>query len=615
MTDTAVAAPRVWAGRARVPRPVSLHDRLVLGLVGVHVVAVLWLTAGGGLFIDDIRAQAYAAGRSWWPFVIESNGTHLAPGARTVDWLMATFAPLAHWPATALSVVIAALYALAVVRLARMTFPAGPAQVVAVGLCLFAASVVPTFAWFRQALTTMLPLALLLLATSFVLEHARTGRRGAFLSALGLHALALTFSERALALPFVVLAVALVAAPASRLTARVGRAALRTVPFVLLNLGFLTAYAGGEYDRAERSDPGVLDAARKLGHWVVVDLLPSFLGGPVRWQVENGPYSSAHTTPVLVGAGVLAAVALLVAAGRTPGAARAGAPVVAVALAYAIPVLTLVYVGRLAVVDDVTASDDLRLLPDVSAAAGFAVAALVGAVLQRRASSPRRRALLGGAALVVALLTVVTWAGFAIRWHDSPTGAYFATLRAALGGSDRQVVPTPVPADVVPGWVDPAFTTGPLVQLLAPDRLDTELSGDPVAVTVSGALQPVRFTRVAAATPPSGFCGFAIPRGETSVTIPLGTPAPYYRGSMVQLGVLAGDAVRLDVVITDRQGWSSGRILGGAGTPELLRGPHRVAVPVPPGRTVAAVSVVVRGENTEGVCVTSAQIVTVGTAG
>ena len=77
------------------------------GLVAFHVAAVTWLVAGGTLYIDDIRAQAYAAGRPRWPFVVESNQTHLAPGARTVDWFMARLAPLEHWPALVLTGAIA----------------------------------------------------------------------------------------------------------------------------------------------------------------------------------------------------------------------------------------------------------------------------------------------------------------------------------------------------------------------------------------------------------------------------------------------------------------------------------------------------------------------------
>jgi hypothetical protein len=82
-TDSPAATRRAPA--ARVRRPYLLTP----AVVALHVAAVTWLSAGGGLYIDDIRAQAYAAGRSFYPFVIESNRTHLAPGARTIDWFMA----------------------------------------------------------------------------------------------------------------------------------------------------------------------------------------------------------------------------------------------------------------------------------------------------------------------------------------------------------------------------------------------------------------------------------------------------------------------------------------------------------------------------------------------
>ena len=47
-------------------RRVALPGAVTAGLVTLHVFAVTWLVAGGGLYIDDIRAQAYAAGRTWW---------------------------------------------------------------------------------------------------------------------------------------------------------------------------------------------------------------------------------------------------------------------------------------------------------------------------------------------------------------------------------------------------------------------------------------------------------------------------------------------------------------------------------------------------------------------
>ncbi len=370
---------------AQAHRP-PVADVVTAGLVVLHVAAVGWLVAGGALYIDDIRAQAYAAGRPIWPFVVESNETHLSPGARTVDWLMAVGAPLQHWPAVAITLGIAALFAWSAVRVLHRIVAHPVARVLGLSWMLFAASVIPSYAWFRQALTTMLPLALILLATSLTLDHVRSGRRRPWLLAAGCHALALTFTERALVVPFVVLAILLVvpAVPRESGRPRLIRGAVTLAPHVLLNLVFLAAYASGSYDRGRGAQPGLLDAVQKLGHWVFADLLPSVIGGPVVWSSGNGPYSFASTPLVLVVAAAALLALLLVLAVRTPGSLRDAAPVALACAAYAVPVLVMIYLGRLAKLDDIGAADDLRLFPDVSAVVAIALAALVGAVLERR---------------------------------------------------------------------------------------------------------------------------------------------------------------------------------------------------------------------------------------
>ncbi|MGL5816763.1 MAG: hypothetical protein ACRCYR_04310 [Phycicoccus sp.] len=592
-------------------------DRVVIaGLGVVHVLAVAWLVAGGSLYIDDIRAQAYAAGRSWWPFVVESNRTHLAPGARTVDWFMARYAPLEHWPAVVITVAIALLVVVATTMLARRAIRHPWARVLAVAWVLFAASTIPTYAWFRQALTTMLPIALVLLLTSLVVDHARTRARRPWVVAVVLHALALTLTERALAVPFVVAVVLVTCTSASDHERRWRRAAGALAPFVLLNVGFLIAYSQGDFDTAEGSRPSITDAVAKLGRWAAVDLLPSFVGGPVQWRPGNGAYSFADTPPALV---VVAAVLLVlgvVVALRTPGSIRAATPAMGVALAYCVPVLAMIYVGRLAQVDEVTAADDLRLLPDVSTAAALAGAALVGAVLERRspparASSQRarHRAVVVGAAAACVLYTM-SWAGFAARWHVTPVPAFLAAMSADVRSTTGQVLPTATPAEVVPGWVDAAFTTAPLVELFNPAALSAELSGAPTVVGPTGDLVPAAFGRVSEAEVPEGFCGRVLGVGTRSATFVLTEDAPYYRGSVVVLGILVGDAERLNVRVADREGRISEPLV--RDPPELLRGPHRMIATVPHGTAVRSITVDVETDNTDGVCVTSAQVSVVG---
>ena len=227
---------------------------------------------------------------------------------------------------------------------------------------LFAASVVPTYAWFRQALTVLLPLALVLLAVTVVLDPpqrpvAAVGGGGGPARA-GTHLL-----ERALTVPVIVVALLLAAGPTGRRTKygwRRGAAVL--APFVVVNVLFLAAYSSGDYDTARGSRPGVLDAVVKVGRWAFVDLLPSFLGGPVVWRPGNARTRSRTARPCSSAAAAMLLLAFVVAA-RTPGSLRSVAPVALGCAAYAVPVLAMVYVGRLAQVDDITAADDLRLLP------------------------------------------------------------------------------------------------------------------------------------------------------------------------------------------------------------------------------------------------------------
>lgn len=596
----------------------SRQAMMALGVL--HVVAVGLLVASGGLFIDDIRAQAYAAGRPIWPFIIESNETHLAPGARTVDWFMATFAPLEHWPAVLITLVIASLYAATTIRLVSQVIASPTARLVAEWWILFGASVIPTFAWFRQALTTMLSVTLVMAIMSFTISFMRTGQRRFFVAAAVLHALTLGFSERALAVPVAVLAI-LICHQGRDLRAlrHWRRTILVMAPHVVINIAFLSVYLSGNFDKAAGAQPSFSDAAIKLGRWLTVDLLPSFLGGPLVWRPGIPPYSFANTPRPLVALTAVAAIGGLVAAWRSRAILQRAWPVLAVSMSYSIPVVGLVYVGRLAQVRDVTSIDDLRLLPDVSVAAALALGALIGAAFDHRhhAATASRRAISGRVLaarnLVVGVFvvaTAVSWVNFGLSWHRTPVKPYLANMREALSGSKEQVLPTALPGAVVPAWVDPDLTTEPLIRLLNPAALRSAMSASPKVITASGELGRARFTRVERASVPGGFCGKGLPAGEQSVSLPLDANASYYRGSIISVGLLVGDAVRINLSVVDDHGQSHGPLV--AQPPELLRGPHRVQAMVPRGVVVQAIEVHAATPNTDGVCVTSAEIAAVG---
>ncbi|HPK11557.1 MAG TPA: hypothetical protein PLP55_02660 [Phycicoccus elongatus] len=603
------AEPLTHLWRSTV-RPRFAGRQVLAGLAGVHVVAVAVLSAVGGLHIDDIRAQAYAAGRPIWPFVVESNRTHLSPGARTVDWLMATFAPLEHWPAVVLTVLIAALYAWSVLALVTRILRRPRVQVLAVSWLLFGATVVPTYAWFRQALTTMLPMALMVMAVVVTLDGVRRPRPLALVLAVALHAVALSFSERALILPVVLAALLVLAARGQLLVRRswIG-IGLRLLPHVALNIAFLLAYRSGEFDTGAGSTPSIGDAAVKLGRWFVVDALPSLVGGPVLWRPGNGPYSFADPPWLVVAAGIVLVTVVTVVAVRRRPALRGALPTVVVCATYAFPALALIYLGRFSKVTDVTSGDDLRLLPDAVAAIAIALAAVLEVtwVSPARPTDLRiRRVIAAAGAGLTAVLCAISWIGFGNQWSRTPVTAYLDQLRTTVGAATGPVVPSPLPNAVLPAWVDPSLTTAPLIELVNPGALEPLLGGDARVITDSGALAPVRTQRVLAADIPGGFCGVGIPEGRQSATVNLPSPAQYYRGSIITVGLLAGDATRINLTAIGSDGVVRGPLV--SSPPELLRGPHRIYALVPYGTKVATVRVDVVTPNSQGVCLTSVQV-------
>ncbi len=200
--------------------------------------------------------------------------------------------------------------------------------------------------------------------------------------------------------------------------------------------------------------------------------------------------------------------------------------------------------------------------------------------------------------------------GFGLQWHDNPTTAYLANLRADVARTTGRVIPTPVPDTVVPGWVDPGFTTRPLVRLVNEAAAGSALGGGrqrrrrvgaPGAQLAGPAWWAGRHRRASAAgrSRPAS----SRPRSRSPEA------APYFRGSVVQLGVLVGDSTRLDLAVTGRDGTTSGHLV--TDPPELLRGPHRVYALVPPGTAVTDIIVTVTTPNTAGVCITSAEVSTV----
>lgn len=630
--------------RQHVADTLTTADVWALRLVALHLVPVAALVVTGGLYIDDLRAQVYASGRSWWPFVVESNATHLAPSARTVDWLQATFLPLQHGPAVAVTLVIHAALGMAFWWVLREL---GAARLVTLPILLLALlqpGMLPATAWYRQALTTLAGLTLTLVAVALVLRAERTGRV-ALPAALATACVAVGagFSERALAA--IPLALALVVArrlrwasptasdPGSSRTAPWWHVRWRRVVPAVVGMGaaagvFTLAYRSEEYAHGGAGHADWWNYPRLIGTSLTRDIVPAVLGGPWRWSPVEPSYATADPPSVLlVVADVLAALLVLVLLVRRSTRRRACAALTAFA-AYALPVWFLLFLGRFAA-GSVAAADDLRLWPDVGTVLLLCAAMALGTRRSRLAPAPRqattswtsrgtsqgaRRRALGQASIAVLTLLVtaggaVSWIGFAQRWSQNQGSDYVDTLRESLPRTTGVVLPSSVPPGVVPGWVQADLTTTELVGLLDPGRVSSLVDGKPLAVDEHGRVRPAHLTVRGRATPPpgSGFCGFHRPgTSQGWLVVPFDEPVPYYRTSVLRVPVLLNDTATVQARAIDRDGRT---IDLGVVARDLERGPHVLMLLLPYRATVAELQVII--DAVTPLCVPSAEVVTV----
>lgn len=598
------------SGRLRTRKTLPDEWDAVAGaIIAVFLLATYWLVAGGGLYVDDIRAQAYAAGEPIWPFIVESNQTHLAPSARIVDWFQATYAPLEPAPAVVVTMVIASVLAVAVWICARWVIRHEPAALLGLFLALFSATIVPSLAWYRQALTGLAAFALVLVTAILVVRFV-DGARWWWLAPMPIvHVIALGFSERALVAPILILAILALLHPAGARQALKWRGAIAIGLLGIVNISFLAVYLTGEFDKAEGARPTVGGFIASTAYSIFRNTMPALLGGPFRWG-GDGIYGFARTPIALAAVASCVAALTLVAALRL----RRGRALrlIVCALSFVIPVYLMVYVGRVARVSDITSVSDLRLHSDAAIVIALCMAGLLGVVvgdprIREKVSTgvPRAVAITVASILMVTSMTGVwvSWVGFGDRWHENSSGDYVERLKVGLARNSGTVVPGPVPESIVPWWVQPDFSTERLVLLISPTT-ETSLVRPPVmAVDLSGDLVAARFTVLDTLPTPSGFCGAPIPAGTASVQIESPEPLPARRQQLVEVGLLVGDTTRIGVSFVDTAG-----VVHPASyyrPPTLHRGPGRVIATVPVNVSVRAVQVEALDANPSGVCVTS----------
>lgn len=590
-------------------------DRAAVLLALGQVPILLMVLVPGSLYLDDLRGQSYAAGRAWWPFVIESNGTHFSPVARTIDWLTVQFAPLADWPAVTVTVLIRVALVVAMWRLLRELFGPRAALLVPLALVAVTPALLPTTAWYRQAMSALLVVIALCLAAQQHLRFMRTGRTShlvgvAVAVTLGL----LTFEKAVLIAVWLVLLTAATAPPTASVRQRLHR--IRRAWASLAIAGCLTAahlliYVTGPFDDGAADQLRVGDVVAMIGRQLGEGLVPGLLGGPWRWR-ETSPYYSVPAAPVALIAGglVLAGLALFWALRHN---SRRVVWALVAFVGYYLLAAAIVAVARLGRFGDVVALD-YRLWPDVIVIAVVCACLAVMPVRSEESGSqttqPSRGTKAVGLAMVAAVLigSVVSTMAFVERWRANPTGDYLRTLQAQLHGAGSRPVrlaPVGLPSAVLPFWIDPDYS---LEDLLAPTKglaIFHNIDGPVLVPDDSGRLAPLQLSQRAAAEPgPDGFCGYGVRPGQ-SRDIPLPAETPYYADEMVHLGVLASRATRLTVSVVSASATRSVVTREPLTTPA---GPHRFLVRVPYDTRVSAIRVRA-AEPDATVCVVLAAVV------
>lgn len=614
-------SPLRWARRR-----LSRVDQAALVLVVAHLVPVGWLVVGGGLYLDDLRAQAYARSQPFWSFVISSNGTHLAPLPRTLDWLQARYAPLEHWPAVVVTLAIHLGLGLAAWLLLRELVGRRPAALVPLALLLLSPALLGATAWYRQALTTLSTTALLLLATWCAVRHVRTGRTRWLVGTTGLVVAGLLCSERAIAGCALVVTAAAAVGLHDRSTDRergslvraFGRPALLAAVLAVAAALYLWAYRSGPFDEGRTGGLDASDYAVLLGRSLGLGVVPTLFGGPWRWS-PTGPALSSAEAPVLA-AGLCCAVLLVALAARCRRRRdrRVVLGAVMVAAAYILPVEAFVLIGRYAAFGPAIAHA-LRLFADCAVVLTIALGVAFLGLDASGARNPRaprritRGALALTTALVVATGTALSWSGFAERWHTNKTSAYITTLRGDLAAANRYgpnttqtVLPGSIPDDVIPGWMQTEISTLDLVALLRPSTEQAVGDASIILVSDKGHLVAGELSTVQAfEAGDSSFCPHRLaPNATEPLVVRSPTVVDHKRDELIELGLLVNDETSLRIDILDARGTAAPLTWPRPTT--LTRGPYVVRLRVPHDVDVAAVRV---HPTTSGLCVVSAKAV------
>jgi hypothetical protein len=602
-------------------------DTVATIMIVAQLPVLAWLLVPGSHYVDDFRGQSYAAGESWWPFVVHSNGTHLSVVARTLDLLQVRFAPLDHTVTVLITVGLRVAFGIAVWKLLRLLFGPLHLTLVPLGVLLASPALVPPTAWYRQTMVLLPILIAIAVATDQHVRWMAWGRRRHLAGAVAGLVLGLLSFEKAVSMtPYLAaVTVALFVGRFRETAGRVWRRGLVAVGcYTALTVVYLVYYFSGQFDTGTGHRPGPLAVLRLTGVTLFEGLIPALFGGPWEWSDHTEYYGIAATPSALSWLAVTAVLlALTLVIRRRFSRVWRGA---LVAFGYLLPLTYLIAVGRYVRVGQIVAQDYRfwvdAMLPLVL---GLSIAFLpvrVGLLAKpmRGRARPRPaghlRPLIGAVAILAVLGASLSTLAFGTEWHRNPADDW---VQRAIHSIQARQAPsgtvalydTSVPAFVVPYWVQPDYS---LEDLLAPVTAHGDVAasfnladGPAYVIDSTGALRTPTLAKVAVnMKPPLHGCGFPfVPGQESPTTIPFSETAAYYRDNTLRLGALVGGRTSLQIALVTEDGTT---LRLRSREPLVLdRGPHTIQFRIPDRVRVTGVQV--RPIAQVGLCIMSASVV------
>ncbi len=326
-------------------------DSGALVMMAVQALVVFVQTAGGSLYLDDLRAQAYALNQPLWSFIIGSNGTHFAPLPRLLDWIQSRAFPLEHGPAVVITLIVRSLLALAFWRLLRRLFGPSRLTLVPLGLLMITPALLPATLYYRQSITVVACTVAMVWAVDAHLRYLLTARSSALAVVALATAIGLGCYEKAAAIPVILLGASVavfgrrpggVHGAGERHLVR--NSGLGVLVSGLVVAGFLVVYRSGPYDQGAGSAPSLPTILHLAWDVSARDVIPLLLGGPYQWFFGD-PYAGVpRLSPgAIVSVVVIAGLAVVVTGLRRPSPLLRGAILL---LAWTLPSVAIVAAGR-----------------------------------------------------------------------------------------------------------------------------------------------------------------------------------------------------------------------------------------------------------------------------